>query len=97
MGVTSDSLDLYNIVIDSKDGHIQSSSTKIKYEDVAFTDNFVDKIVCSSRGCRCINGTNVHSHDGPSVYCGLPLRIIEVGRDTDDNVVYDASKVRFGS
>ena len=38
---------------------------------------------------------NIHSRDGPSVFCGLPLRVIEVGWDTDNSVCDDSSQVIF--
>ena len=98
MAVTSGSLDFENAFVDSKEGHIASSSTKIKDEYVACTDNFLVETVRDSSGCGFIDDTeDVQARDGPSVFGGLSLRIIEICRDSDDNVVDACSKVRFGS
>jgi NAD-specific glutamate dehydrogenase len=98
MAVTSDSLDLENTFYDSKEGHIASSSTKIKDEHVSFADIFLVETVRDSSGCGFIDDTeDVQARDGSSVFGGLSLRIIEIGGDSDDSVVDTFSKVRFGS
>jgi hypothetical protein len=30
---------------------------------------------------------NIHSGDSTSVFCSLSLRIVEIGRDSDDSIV----------
>jgi hypothetical protein len=43
------------------------------------------------------NSENVHSRDGSGILGGLPLRVVEIGRDGDDRAVDGCSEVGFVS
>jgi hypothetical protein len=79
--ITSSGLYFKNTLLNSKERYIKSSSTKIEDKDVAFASNLLVGTVGdrSSRGL-IDDLENVHSRDGSSIPCGLPLRVIEIGR-----------------
>ena len=62
MGITSGGLDFENTLLNSEERDIESSSTKIEDEDVAFADNLLVETICDSSRRRLINDSeNVHS------------------------------------
>jgi hypothetical protein len=82
MGITSSGLYFENTLLKSKERYIESSSAKIEDEDVTFASNLLVETVGerSSRGL-VHDSVNVHSQDGSSILCGLPLRVVEIRRD----------------
>ena len=67
--------------LNSKKGYVESSSTKIEDEDVAFTSNLLVKTISDHSSCRLVDDLkDAHSQNSSSVLCGLPLRVVEVSR-----------------
>ena len=97
VSVTGGGLDLEDARLDGQEGHIKGTTAKIEDEDVALADSLLVKTIGdSSRGGFVDDSENVHSRDGGSILCSLPLRVIEVCGDGDDSVVNGAiSEVRF--
>jgi hypothetical protein len=91
-GITNNDLYFKN-TLNSKERYIESSSAKIEDEDVMFTSNLLVKTVGdrSSRGL-VDDSENVHFRDGSGILCGLPLRVVEIGRDSDNSVSDEVSK-----
>ena len=96
MGITSGGLDFENTLLNSEERDVESSSTEIEDEDVAFAGNLlVETIGDSGRSGFIDDSENVHPRDGASIFCGLPLRVVEVGGDGNDRVINGGSEVRF--
>ena len=94
MGITGSGLDFENTFVNSEEQDIESSSIKIKAEDAVFANSqLVKTIGNSSHGWFVDNLENVHSHNNGSILCSLPLRVIEVCKDDDNNVVHCQKKV----
>ena len=97
VSVTSGGLDFEDTLLDGQEGNIESSSSEIEDEDITLTDGLLIETVGDSSSSRLVDDTeDVETGDGTSVLGGLTLRIVEVGRDSDDSVVDGATKVRLG-
>ena len=64
----------------------KSSSTKVEDEEVAFADNLLVETISDSSHGRFIDDSE-----------DVPLRVIEVGRDSNDRISEKGSKIRFSS
>ena len=98
VSVTSSSLDLENTLLDSQKRDIESSSTQIEDEDIAFARDFLVKTVGDGRSGGLVDDTkDIKTTDDTSILSGLPLRVVEVCWDCDYGVVDSGTKVGFGS
>jgi hypothetical protein len=79
---TSSGLNIENAFLNSKKGYIESSSAKIEDEDIVETDDDLEIV-------------NSQDRSGILLVCGLPLRVVEMGRKNDDSVVDGCSEVSF--
>jgi hypothetical protein len=94
MGITSGGLDLENTFLDGQERNIESSSTEIKYENVTFADDFLVETVGNSGSSGLVDDTEyVHARNGPSIFGGLSLRVVEVGRNGDDGIVDGGAEI----
>ena len=96
MGVTGSSLDLEDTVVDSQDGNIESTTTEIVDDDLAFLVGLVQTVGEGGGGGLVDDTENVETGDGTSVLGGGTLGIVEVGGDGDDGVGDLLAEVRLG-
>lgn len=98
MSVTGSGLDLEDTLLDGQEGNIKGSTTKIENEDVALTLGLLVKTVGNGGGGGLVDDSeHVEASNQTSVLGGLALRVVEVGRDSDDGVVDGCTKVGLGS
>jgi hypothetical protein len=94
MGVSGSRLDLEDTVLDSQEGHIESTTAKIKDEDIALASLLLVETVCDgSRGRLVDDAEDVETRDKTSILGGLTLRVVEVGGDSHNSVVNRRSQV----
>ena len=64
----------------------------------AFASNLLVEIVGNRSSHVLVDDSeNVHSRDDSGILCGLPSRVVEIGRDSDNRVIDGCSKVSFCS
>lgn len=87
--LSSGSLDGEDTTLDVQEGDIESTTTKIVDEDVALLVGLAGtETVGDSGGGRLVDDTeDVKASDGTGVLGGLPLVVVEVGRDGDDGLL----------
>jgi len=96
MSITVGSNDLEDSRIDGKKRDIESSSSKIKDEDVLLAVLVLVHTVSNSSSSRLVDDShNGHTSDDTGVLGGLSLGIREIGGDSDDGVSDGRSKVIF--
>ncbi len=95
MGVASGCLDLENTVVNSQEGHVKSSSTKIIDNDLTLITGAVETIGDSCCGRFVDNSENVEAGNNSGIFCGLSLVVVEVGGDRDDGVGDLLAQVAF--
>lgn len=88
MRIASGSLNSEDTTLDVQEGNIESSSTEIVDEDVAFLVRFAGaKTVGDGSSGRLVDDTeDVKAGDGASVFCRLPLVVVEVCGNGDDGL-----------
>jgi len=97
MGISSSGDDFENSIIDSKEGHIESTTSEIEDNNVLFSI-FLVHTVGNSSGSGLVNNTeNFHSGDSSSILGSLSLSIVEVSRDSDDSVMNFLTKVSLSN
>lgn len=86
MSVSSSSDNFEYTVIDSKDGNIKCTSTKIENNDILLFN--LIKTISDSGGSRFIkNSYYIQTSDDTSIFGSLSLTIIEIGWDSDNNII----------
>lgn len=94
VSVTGSRLDFEDSLLDSEERHIESSSTKVENENVPLALSLLVETICDGRRSRLVDDTeNIQASNETSVFSGLALRVVEVGRDSDHGIVDSASKV----
>ena len=89
VGVTGSGLDFKDTVFDGQDGHVKGAAAQIKDQDVALAADLLVKAIGNSRSCGLVDDTeHVETSDCSSVFCSLPLGVIEVGRYGYYSVLY---------
>jgi hypothetical protein len=97
VSVTGGGLDLEDALLDGQERDIEGSSSEIEDEDVALAGDLLIKTVGNGGGGGLVDDPqDVHAGDRSSVFCGLALRVVEVGGDGDDSVVGGHAEVCFG-
>ena len=72
---------LQNALLNSRGGYIESSSIKIEDENVTLASNILIETVCNRSSHGPVDDSeDIHSRDSPGILCGLPLRVVELGR-----------------
>jgi hypothetical protein len=95
VGVTGSSLDLEDALLNSQEGHIEGSSTQIKNQYIPLAQDFLVQSICNGGGSRLIDDTqNVETGNCASILCGLMLRVIEIGRNSDNSIRDCATKIK---
>jgi hypothetical protein len=96
MSVTVGSFDLEDTFLNGEEGNIESTTSKIENEDVLLLSGLLIKTVGNSSSSWLVdNSENVDSRDGTSILSGLSLRVIEIGRDSDDSILDFLSEISF--
>ena len=94
VSVTGGGLDLEDTLLNGQERDIESTTTKIEDEDVALTlDLLVETVGNGSSGGLVDDSEDVEASNETGVLGSLTLRVVEVGRDSDDSVVDGATKV----
>jgi len=90
MGITSSGFDFEDTVINSEDGYIESTTTKIEDKDISLlviTFLFFIKTISDSSGGWFIDDSlNGESSNLTSILGGLSLGVIEISRDGDNSI-----------
>ena len=89
MSVTSGRLDLENALLDSKDRHIESTTTKIVDENLALllVGDLVEAIGQSGSGGLVDDTEDVKTGDSTSILGGGTLGVVEVGGNSNNGVL----------
>ena len=84
MGITSGCLDGKDTTVDIQERNIESSSSKIKDEDILLRLGLTIKAVGDSSSSRLIDDTkNIKTSNGTGVLGSKALRVVEVSGNTD--------------
>ena len=79
MGVTIGGLNFEDAVLDSKERHVKSATTKIEDEHIALALALLVETVGNGGGGGLVDDTlDVEASDGTGVLGGLTLRVVEV-------------------
>ena len=86
MSVTVGGNDLKDTVINSKDGHIESTTTKIENHNIKLS-RFIIKTISDS-GSRWLikNSNNIQTSNSTGIFSSLSLPIIEISGDSNNSV-----------
>ncbi|KAG2351205.1 NAD-specific glutamate dehydrogenase-domain-containing protein, partial [Suillus spraguei] len=96
--VAGNGLHLKDALLNGQEGHIKGSSTKIENEDVMLTDDFLVETAGDGSSSGLVDDMkNVHSRNGASIFCSLSLRVVEVGRDSNDSITDGIAQVGLSS
>jgi hypothetical protein len=96
VGVTVGRLDLEDALLDFQNGDIKSTTTKIVDSDD--TVSLLLKTIGKSGGGRFVDNTeDVETSNLTSILGSLTLRVVEVGRDSDNGVLDGLAQVVFSS
>ena len=94
MCVTCGRLDLENPLFDGQERNIKSSTSQIENEYVPLAFGFLVKTIGDScRGGLVDNTEDIQPGNKTGIFCGLTLRVVEVGWDSDDSVVDCSSEI----
>ncbi|CRK20667.1 hypothetical protein BN1723_002635 [Verticillium longisporum] len=78
-------LDLEDTVLNGQERHIEGTTTEIEDEDVALTLDLLVETVSDGSSSGLVDDTeDVETGDETGVLGSLTLRVVEVGRDSDD-------------
>jgi hypothetical protein len=95
--VTGGGLDFEDTFFDCQQRHIESTSTEIEDQDVAFAGCLLVGTVGDRGGGGLVDDAeNIKISDRASILGGLSLRIVEVSEDSNDCIGDGGSKVRLG-
>src|SRR5690606_28370340 len=98
MGVSSGGLDFEQLVLDGQDGHIKGTSTEIEDENVALALCGLVQTVGNGGSSGLVNDTqDFETGNGTGILGGLALRVVEVGRDSDDSLGHSLAQEAFGN
>ena len=97
MGVAVGCLDFEDTILNGQERNIESSSSEIEDENVAFALTLLVETV-SNGGCGWLvdDALNVEAGDGTSVFGSLTLGVVEVSGNSDDGVFNWFAQVCFG-
>merc|ERR1719189_3158561 len=98
VSVTGSGLDLKYALLDGQDGDIEGSASEVEDEHVALTGSFLLVQAIGNGGSSGLvdDPEHVKAGDDASVLGGLPLAIVEVGRNSHNSVLDIVPKVSLG-
>ena len=86
MGITGCSFNSEDTTSDVEQRDIEGTSSQIENEYMLLLSGFRIKAVGNSGGGRLVNDTeDLKAGNGTRILCSQSLRVIEVGRDTDES------------
>jgi hypothetical protein len=99
MGVTSGRLNLEDTLLDSENGHIESTTTKIVDENLALllVSDLVEAVSESGSGGLVDHTEDVETGDSSSVLCGGTLGVVEVGGDGNNGVLHGLPEIALSN
>ena len=98
VSVTSSGLDLEDALLNGEQGNIEGTTTQVENEHVALALDFLVKTIGNGSSGWLINDThNIQARNDSSILCGLALRVIEVGRNSDNCVLHGRTKVSLSN
>ena len=93
MGVTICCDYFKDAIVNSEKGDIKGSTTKVKHQDILLSFLLIQTISNSSSS-RLIDDTHdSETRNSSSIFCGLTLSIVEVGRYRDDSMCDFLAKI----
>jgi len=96
--VTICCLDLKDSILNGKERNIKGTTTKIENENISLSlVLLVESIGNSSSSWLVDNTGNIESSNGSGIFGGLPLRVVEIGWDSDNSGAHALSKVSLSN
>mmetsp|Transcript_68174 Transcript_68174/g.112146 ORF Transcript_68174/g.112146 Transcript_68174/m.112146 type:complete len:292 (+) Transcript_68174:498-1373(+) len=97
MGVTICCDYFKDAIVNGEKGDIKGSTTKVKHQDILLSFLLIQTISNSSSS-RLIDDTHYsETRNSSSIFCGLTLSIVEVGRYRDDSMCDFLPKIGLGN
>jgi len=94
VSITGSGFDFEDTLLDGQERDIESSSSEIEDENVSLTLNLLVETIGNGSGSGLVDDSeNIQTGNETSIFCGLTLRIGEVGGDGNDGVVNSSTKV----
>jgi hypothetical protein len=94
MGVTISGLDLEDTFLNGEEGDIESTTSEIEDENVAFTFTLLVETVGNSGSGGLVDNTlDIETSNGTSILGSLTLGIVEVSGDSDDSLLDSLTEV----
>mmetsp|Transcript_20083 Transcript_20083/g.17205 ORF Transcript_20083/g.17205 Transcript_20083/m.17205 type:complete len:108 (-) Transcript_20083:418-741(-) len=98
MGITTGGFNFENTIFDGQKGNIESTTSEIEDEDVSFTLALSVETISNSGSCGLVNNSeDVKTTDGTSILGSLSLRIVEIGRNSDNSILNGLVEESFSS
>jgi len=98
VSVTVSGFDFKDTVFDSEEGHIESATTEIENEHIAFALSLLVETVSDSSSGGLINDTlDVEASDLTGILGSLTLRVVEIGGHSDNSVLDSSVEVSFSN
>uniref|UniRef100_A0A7C8YMH2 Uncharacterized protein n=1 Tax=Opuntia streptacantha TaxID=393608 RepID=A0A7C8YMH2_OPUST len=98
MGVSSSGFHLKDTLLNSEQRHIKGPTTKIENQYILLTNTgglFVKTISNGSSSWLIDDTHDIESRDDSSIFSGLTLRVIEVGRNSYNSILHSRTEVGF--
>lgn len=96
MSISIGSNHFKNSVINGQKRHIESSAAQIKHQNVLLSLLLVETISNGRRSGLVDDPHDIEASDKSGIFRGLPLGVVEVGRDSYDSVNDLLAKVGLG-
>ncbi|KAK3029710.1 hypothetical protein RJ639_039119 [Escallonia herrerae] len=97
---TSSGLHFDVTLFNSEERDIKCTATKVKNKNIFYTNNtfLSEKTISNGSSSRLIyNARHIETCNSSSIFCSLALRVIEIGRHSDNSIFYICSKKNFSN
>mmetsp|Transcript_22622 Transcript_22622/g.26615 ORF Transcript_22622/g.26615 Transcript_22622/m.26615 type:complete len:137 (-) Transcript_22622:393-803(-) len=95
MGITIGSKNLENTIVDSQQGNIKGSTSKIENKNILLATFLVHTVSNSCSGRFVDDTLDGHTGNGSSIFGCLTLSVVEVSRYGNNSVLYILSEESF--